>query len=314
MHSLLMRSPSARLLMGCAVILIAALLLEGTALASQPKQKTFTTPAAAVEALVKALRGSSEKELLAILGPNSRKLILSGDPVEDKKEREKFILRYDEKNHMKTSGKTKAILYVGSNDWPFPVPIVKTGQGWHFDTKKGREEILRRRIGRNELGAIQTCLAIADAEHEYATLDRNGDGRLEYAQKLLSTRGKTDGLYWEVKSGEKPSPLGPLAAKAQAEGYMKDDKPAPYNGYFFRILTAQGGDARGGTYSYLVNGNMIGGFALVAFPASYGDSGVMTFIVNFEGVVYQKDLGPKTVDIAKNMQAFNPDRTWKKAE
>jgi len=181
--------------MGCAIILIAALMFKGTALASQSKQKTFSSPAAAVEALVKALRVNNEKELLAILGPDSKKLILSGDPVEDKKDREKFILRYDEKNHMKTSGKTKVIHYVGVNDWPFPIPIVKTSQRWHFDTKKGREEILSRRIGKNELGAIQTCLAIVDAEHEYATFDRNGDGRLEYAQKLLSTRGKTDGLY-----------------------------------------------------------------------------------------------------------------------
>jgi hypothetical protein len=267
-----------------------------------------------VEALVKALRVNNEKELLAILGPDSKQLILSGDTVEDKKDREKFILRYDEKNHMKTSGKTKVILYVGANDWPFPIPIVKTGQRWHFDTKQGREEILSRRIGKNELSAIQTCLAIVDAEHEYATVDRNGDGHLEYAQKLVSTKGKADGLYWEVKPGEKPSPLGPLAAKAQGEGYMKDNKPAPYNGYFFQILTAQGSDARGGAYSYLVNGNMIGGFALVAYPASYGDSGVMTFIVNYDGIVYEKDLGPKTTDTAKIMEAFNPDKTWKKAE
>ena len=191
---------------------------------------------------------------------------------------------------------------------------MKTGDRWRFDTKQGREEILNRRIGENELGAIQTCLATVDAQREYAARDRDGDHLLEYAQKFESTKGKTDGLYWEVKPGEKPSPLGPLVAKAQGEGYMQGQKPAPYNGYFFRILTSQGKSAKGGAYSYLVKGNMVGGFAVVAYPATYAVSGVKTFIVNHDGVVYQKDLGPKTVKLAKSMKEFNPDKTWEKAE
>jgi hypothetical protein len=314
MYILQMRYPSARTLLGCAIILIAAVMFNGTALAAQAKQKTFVTPEETVQALVKALRDNNEKELLAILGPDSKTLISSGDKVDDRKGREKFILLYDEKNHMEKSGDKKVILHVGDNDWPFPIPIIKTGTGWRFDTRQGKEELLNRRIGEHELATIQTCLAIVDAEREYATIDRNGNGLLEYAQKLQSTKGKMDGLYWEVKPGEKPSPLGPLLAKARAEGYKKGENPAPYNGYFFRILTAQGKDASGGAYSYLVKGTMIGGFALLAYPASYGVSGVKTFIVNHEGVVYEKDLGPKTEEKAKSIKVFNPDKTWEKAE
>jgi hypothetical protein len=314
MRLLKMRYRSAHFLAGCAIILLAAAMFSGTALAAQTKQMGFLTPAAAVDALVKALGNGSEKEISGVLGPGSKALISSGDAVEDKKDREKFLLLYSEKNLLRMPSKSKFILYIGKNDWPFPIPIVKTGEFWHFDAKQGRGELLSRRIGKNELSAIQTCLAIADAEREYASIDHNGNGRLEYTQKLVSTKGKTDGLYWVVNPGEKPSPLGPLAAKAQGEGYTKTDKPAPYNGYYYRILSSQGAGARGGAYSYIVNGHMIGGFALVAYPASYGNSGVMTFIVNFDGIVYQKDLGPKTVDIALAMKSYNPDRTWKKVE
>ena len=309
-----MRYPSARFLSRCTIVLIAATMFSGNALAAQSKQMTFTTPAAAVDALIKALGNGSVKDISDVLGPGSEKLVSSGDAVEDRKDREKFILLYNEKNLLKMPSKAKFILNIGKNDWPFPIPIVATGNLWHFDAKQGMGEILSRRIGKNELGAIQTCLAIADAERDYATVDRDGNGRLEYAQKMVSTNGKTDGLYWEVKPGEKPSPLGPLAAKAQGEGYTKTDKPSPYNGYFYRILTSQGASAQGGAYNYLIKGHMIGGFALVAYPASYGNSGVMTFIVNFEGVVYQKDPGPGTVDIAGKMKTFNPDKTWKKSE
>jgi hypothetical protein len=289
-------------------------MFQGTALAAKAKQKTFGTPEAAVEALVKALRDGSEKELLAIFGPGGESLVSSGDKVDDRETRAKFIGLYDEKNRLQKEGEAKVILHAGDKDWPFPIPIVKTGDNWRFDTKQGREEMLNRRIGENELGAIQTCLAIVDAQREYAAVDRDGDGLLEYAQKFYSTKGKTDGLYWEVKPGEKPSPLGPLVAKAQGEGYMPGEKPAPYNGYFFRILTAQGKSAKGGAYSYLVKGNMVGGFAVVAYPATYAVSGVKTFIVNHEGVVYEKDLGPKTVKLAKSMKTYNPDKTWEKAE
>jgi hypothetical protein len=308
------RYPSARSLLICALALLVAVMFQGTALAAKPKQKTFGTPEAAVEALVKALRDGSEKGLLAIFGPGSEALISSGDKVDDRERREEFVRLYGEANRLEPAGDKKIVVHVGKNDWPFPIPIVQTGDNWRFDTKQGREEILHRRIGENELGAIQTCLAIVDAQREYATRDRDGDHLLEYAQKFESTKGKTDGLYWQVKPGEKPSPLGPLVAKARGEGYTKGEKPAPYNGYFFRILTAQGKDAKGGEYSYLVKGKMVGGFAVVAYPATYAVSGVKTFIVNHDGVVYQKDLGPKTVKLAKSMKTYNPDKTWEKVD
>ncbi len=309
-----LRYPSARTTLICALALFAFVILQGEPLAAQPKQKTYGTPEAAVEALVKALRDGREKDLLAIFGPGSEALISSGDKVEDRGRREEFVRLYDEANRLEPAGDRKSIVHIGKKDWPFPIPIVKVGESWRFDTKQGKEEILNRRIGENELDTIQTCLAIVDAEREYAAVDRDGDGLLEYAQKFVSTKGKTDGLYWEVKPGEKQSPLGPLVAKARSEGYSKKEKPVPYNGYLYRILTAQGKDAKGGAYSYLVKGKMIGGFAIVAYPAKYTVSGVKTFIVNQDGVVYQKDLGPNTAKLAKAMKEFNPDKTWEKAE
>jgi hypothetical protein len=313
MYIFQMRYPSARSLLSFAVTLIVVVMFQGTALAAKVKQKTFETPQAAVEALVKAIRDHNKKEHLAIFGPGSEALISSGDEVDDRESREKALLRYGEKNRLETEGDEKVILHIGNNDWPFPIPIVKTGERWRFDTKQGREEILSRRIGENERGAIQACLAYVDAQREYAVMDRNGDGLQEYAQTFRSTKGKKDGLYWEAAPGEEPSPLGPLVAKGRSEGYMKGEKPAPYHGYYFRILTAQGAHARGGAHSYLVKGKMVGGFALVAYPASYGVSGVKTFIVNHEGVVYEKDLGLKTAKLAKFMKAFNPDKTWKES-
>jgi hypothetical protein len=297
-----------------ALALAVVIALQGTALATQPKQKTFGTPEAAVEALVKALRDNDEKELLALFGPGSDTLISSGDKVDDRERREEFVRLYGEANSLEPAGDKKRIVHVGKKDWPFPIPIVKVGENWRFDTKQGKEEILNRRIGENEHEAIQTCLAIVDAQREYAAVDRDGDGLLEYAQKFWSTPGKKDGLYWEVAPGEPLSPLGPLAARAQSEGYQAGENPAPYNGYFFRILTAQGKNAKGGAYSYLVKGKMIGGFAIVAYPAVYASSGVKTFIANHEGIVYEKDLGPKTAKLAKSLKAFNPDKTWEKAE
>lgn len=314
MYLFRMRYPSARVLLSYTLALLVVGMFEGTALAAQAKQKTFETPEAAAGALVQALRDNNEKELLALLGPGSETLVSSGDEVADREQSAQFVRLYDEKNILEKAGENKMILHVGNNDWPFPIPIVMTGKDWRFDTKLGKEEILSRRIGRNELNTIQTCLAVVDAEREYATRDREGNGLLEYAQKFHSDKGKKNGLYWEVKPGEKPSPLGPLFAKAQGEGYKKKEKAAPYNGYFFRILTAQGKNAHGGAYSYLVKGKMIGGFALVAYPASYGVSGVKTFIVNHEGIVYEKDLGPDTAKRAKYMKDFNPDKSWEKVE
>jgi hypothetical protein len=309
-----MRYLSARPFLICALALLVAVMFQGVALAAKPKQKTFETPEAAVEALIKAVRDQNEKELIVIFGPGSETLVSSGDAVDDRERREEFALLCGEKRRLETTGDRIVILHVGNTDWPFPIPIIKTGERWSFDTERGREEIIYRRIGENELGTIKTCLAIVDAQREYAALDRDVDGLLEYAQKLHSTEGKMDGLYWEVKPGEKPSPLGPLVAQARSEGYIPGEKPKPYNGYFFRTLTAQGKNAKGGAYNYLAKGKMVGGFAVVAYPATYAVSGVKTFIVNHEGVVYEKDLGPKTAKLAKSMKAFNPDKTWEKAE
>jgi hypothetical protein len=309
-----MRYPSSRTLLVFALALLVAVMFQGTALAAKATQKTFGTPEAAVEALVKALRDHNEKELVALFGPGSEALISSGDKVDDRERSENFVRLYGDANRLEPAGDNKRIVHVGKNDWPFPIPIVKSADRWRFDTKQGREEILNRRIGENELDTIQTCLAIVDAQREYAALDRDGDGLLAYAQKFESTKGKSDGLFWQVKPGEKPSPLGPLVAKAQGEGYVKGEKPAPYNGYFYRILSAQGKSAKGGAYSYLVKGKMVGGFAVVAYPATYAVSGVKTFIVNHDGVVYQKDLGPKTGKLAMNMKLYDPDTTWEKVE
>jgi hypothetical protein len=289
----------------------------GHALAAEPKQKTFASPEEAVKALVDALKAGDTKALSAIFGPKGKDLVFSGDPVADKSGRERFVALYEQKQKLEQVGADKVILTVGNEDWPFPVPVVKKQGSWRFDANEGRQELLARRIGRNELSAIQVSLAYVDAQREYALKDRDSDGVLAYAQKFGSTPGKKDGLYWEVKEGEKLSPLGPLAAAAQKEGYAagkKGAKPAPYHGYYYRILKAQGKDAPGGAYDYVVKGKMIGGFALVAYPAQYGASGIMTFIVNHDGVVYQKDLGKNTEKTTQAMKRFNPDRTWKKVE
>lgn len=314
MFSFPARVPSARLLLIGVMALIFVIVLQGPAMAAKQRQMSFDSPEGVVEAFVKALGHHDEKALQALFGPGSESLISSGDAADDRQRREEFVRLYGEKNRLETVGDRKMILHAGNNDWPFPIPIVKTGERWRFDTKQGKQEILNRRIGENELEAIQTCLAIVDAQREYASMDRDGDGLLEYARTFASTPGKQDGLYWAAAPAEKTSPLGPLVAKARSEGYRKGEKPVPYNGYFFRILTGQGKSAKGGTYSYLVQDRMVGGFAVAAYPATYAVSGVKTFVVNHEGVVYQKDLGPGTAKVAKAMKTYNPDKTWEKVE
>jgi hypothetical protein len=301
-------------LIGMLAVLIAITGYEATAMAVPPQQQTFKSPDAAVKALMDATRADDVKALVALFGPASDDLISSGDDVDDARGRAMFVRAYDEAHRLEKAGDKKRILYVGKDDWPMPVPIVKTGKRWHFQTKEGREEILSRRVGKNEIGAIQTCLAIVDAQKEYATLDRDNDQFLEYAQKFESEKGKSDGLYWETAPGEPLSPLGPLVARATAEGYGKAEQLSPYHGYYFRILNAQGENANGGAYSYMVDGSMIGGFAIVAYPALYRASGVKTFIVNHGGVVYEKDLGPETAKLAAAITAFDPDKSWKKVE
>jgi hypothetical protein len=290
------------------------LIVSGALQAAQPDQRTFGTPELAVEALVKALGNNDEKELVAIFGKEGRAVTSSGDTVDDRNKREKFLRGYEIMHRIEMVGDTEAILVVGENNWPFPIPVEKIGGSWFFNTVRGREEILWRRIGENEYNAIQTCLAIVDAQREYAAEDRDGDGLLEYAPKFFSDTGTKDGLYWRVLPGEAVSPLGPLVAEAQAKGYRKGTKPVPYEGYFYRMLEAQGPFARGGAYSYRVNGKLLGGFAVVAYPARYAVSGVKTFTVNLDGIVYQKDLGPKTAESAQGMKEFNPDSTWEKTQ
>ncbi len=296
------------------VVLIALTGHEPAALAAQPQQKTFKSPEAAVKALVEAVRANDVAALEALFGPDSKDLISSGDDVDDARGRAMFVKSYDDAHRLEKAGEKKRILYIGKDDWPMPVPIVKTGKRWLFNAKEGREEILSRRIGKNELSAIQTCLAVVDAEREYATLDRDNNQLLEYAQKIDSGKGKRDGLYWETEPGAPLSPLGPLIASATEEGYGKGEPLSPYHGYFFRILTAQGEHAKGGAYSYIVNGSMIGGFAVVAYPALYRSSGVKTFIVNHEGIVYEKDLGPDSAKLAATMTVYDPDSSWKKTQ
>jgi hypothetical protein len=274
-------------------------------------QKTFSSAEEAVKAAVAAAKSNNDKELLAIFGARAKELLFSGDSVADEQRREEFLAAYDEKNRLATEGEN-TILIVGKQDWPFPIPIIKKGQSWMFDAANGKEEILNRRIGENELSTIQALLAIVDAEREYAMKDRDHNALLEYAQKFVSDPGKKNGLYWEAKQGEPQSPLGPIMARARSEGYkgQASTTPPPYHGYYYRILTAQGKDAPGGAYSYLVKGRMIGGFAVVAYPAEYGNSGVMTFIVNHDGKVFEKNLGPNTASISKGMKEYNPDKTW----
>jgi hypothetical protein len=278
------------------------------------KQKAFGSPEEAAKALAAASGAGDVKSLEAILGSGSASLLRSGDAVADRRGRERFAQAYAEASRVERQGDAKAILLIGKDEWPMPIPLVKGKEGWRFDARQGREEVLNRRIGRNELSAVQAMLAYVDAQREYYLRNPRKDKLLHYAQKFDSAPGKRDGLYFPTKAGEPPSPLGPLFATAKAAGYGKDGDgmPDPYHGYRYRILKRQGPDAPGGAYDYVVQGRMIGGFALVAWPASYGNSGVMTFIVNHDGVVYEKDLGPDTAAAVGKITRFNPDKSWKR--
>lgn len=295
--------------------LAAILLLLGatTTLAAAPAQKTFPSPDEAAAALVAAAKANDDKALLEILGPDAGPLLSSGDPVADQAARERFVKSYDEEHHFVPGPDDHTVLQTGKDQWPLPIPLVNTAEGWRFDTEAGQDELITRRVGRNELDTIQTCLAYVDAQREYYARNPQGGKLRQYAQKVASSPGKKDGLFWETADGEEPSPLGALIAQARAQGYAAGTgKPIPYHGYLFRILTAQGPHAPGGAYDYLVRGQMIGGFGLVAYPAVWGSSGVMTFIVNHDGVVYEKNLGSGTAKIAAAMKTFDPDESWVK--
>lgn len=277
-------------------------------------QKRFPSPEEAVEALVAAARADDLPAMLAILGPGSKELVSSGDSVADNASREKFVASYQQKNSLEARTTGTRILHIGADDWSMPIPIVKKGNSWGFDIGKGKKEILNRRIGRNELHVIDVIDAYVDAQHEYASRDCRGGGKVEFAQRIISTRGSRDGLYWEAKEGEEQSPLGPLVAQAAKEGYSAGGNLSPFHGYYFKVLKGQGKNAKGGAYDYVVKDKMILGFALVAYPAEYGNSGVMTFVVNQEGIIYEKNLGKNTRRLAEAMTVYNPDKSWKKVK
>jgi hypothetical protein len=277
----------------------------------------FPTPDQAAKALLDAARSGDHDRIAAVFGARHAELLSSGDEIEDQNNRATFVAEAEEKMSVEKAGENRATLRVGKANWPFPIPLVKNGGGWWFDAEQGREEIIDRRIGRNELSALSVINGYLEAQFEYADVDRDGDEVAEYAQKLWSEPGKFDGLYWEAEPGQPQSPLGPLVAAARAEGYGAKgatDRPSPYHGYYYRILTRQGSRASGGKYDYIINGNMIAGFGLVAFPAEYGSSGVMTFIVSHQGRIYQKDLGPKTGELAAALKEYDPEAGWERVE
>jgi hypothetical protein len=292
------------------VLMMGALLCS--AASGVAAQQAFKTPDEAASALVRAAEASDMKALVTVLGPDGEDVVASGDEVADAATREKFVAAYNAKHQITLEGDNKAIMVIGQEDFPLPIPIVRKDGMWRFDTAAGVDEILFRRIGKNELDAIQACLAYVDAQNEYAEKDRTGAGINTYAQRIISQPGKKDGLFWPTSQGEEESPLGELVAEATAQGYRVGGGRTPYHGYYFKILTKQGPAAPGGELDYIVNGKMIGGFALVAYPAEYRNSGVMTFIVNHTGDIFQKDLGPNTAKVAERMTSYNPDATWQK--
>jgi hypothetical protein len=278
-------------------------------------QPNFATPEDAVKALVAALRAGDRKAVIALMGAGSDYWLFTGDGVADADEWSRFLAAYDKKSAVAKSGDAKASLVIGADDWVLPAPLVKKGERWVFDGAAGSEETTNRRVGRNELNTIQTLLAIVDAQREYATNDVDRNGVANYARRFVSTPGTRDGLYWPVPAGAPQSPLGPLVGAATKEGYgAQTSEPRAYHGYHFRLLTAQGADAKGGAYDYVVKDQLLGGFAVVAWPSKYGVSGVMSFVVNQDGVVYEKDLGAGTASAVAKIPNFNPDKSWKRSE
>ncbi|HEX5217980.1 MAG TPA: DUF2950 domain-containing protein [Verrucomicrobiae bacterium] len=277
--------------------------------------QVFSTPEAAVAALGKAVSTTNRAALGTLLGSASEALV-NPDEVQGASELSKFSEAFNATNRLVRESDTRMTLEIGPDGWPFPIPLVKVASGWHFDTAAGLDELLNRRIGRNELDVLRVMRACVQAQREYASRDRDGDEVLEYAQKFASTEGKTDGLYWPTELNGEISPLGPMVADAQSEGYFDESTrakvgPQPFHGYLFKILKSQGKNAPGGKYDYVINGHMIGGFAFVAWPAEYGESGIMTFIVNQQGRVFQKDLGKATDKTASKMTTYDPDPSWK---
>ena len=293
--------------------LLASIVLAGAcyALRAAPPaaQRTFATPQEAAHALADAAEANDTAALLKILGPEGKDIVSSGDASEDKSGRSQFARLAAEKLQIRQDTADRNTILAGSQEWPFPVPLVFTGGRWRFDSAAGRVEVLARRVGRHELDAIEVCRGYVEAQMDFAA-HHGGSAPLHYAQSIVSSPGKQDGLYWE---GDPNSLVPKSFASAAAAMFAQGKRPVPYHGYYFRILKAQGPDAEGGAADYMVNGQMIGGFALVAFPAEYGVSGILTFIVNQHGIVYSKDLGANTMMLARKMTVFNPDKSWKPA-
>jgi DUF2950 family protein len=295
------------------------LLAQGAGHAQAPRQQTYASPEEAAAALASATRTHDAAALRAILGPDSEKLLSTGDRYADTEQQRRFAAAYDEKHQLTKAGPDHAELDVGADDWPLPIPIVQTDGRWHFDTKTGAQEIIDRRIGRNELAAIRVMLTYVEAQKDYFDLMKKRTGTGFYAQRLISTAGRQDGLYWPAVPGSAESPFGPLVDQAQDEGYpapgaLVGGKPIPYQGYYFRILKAQGPDAPSGAMTYVQSGRMTKGFAAIAWPSSYGSSGIMSFTVNQDGVVFQKDLGTDTERVASGITQFNPDLSWTRVD
>jgi hypothetical protein len=301
----------------CLAVTVPALELDTatSGRAAGAAQREFATPEQAVDALLSATRAEEPESLLAILGPRGAQLIHSGDPVADREGRERFAAAYDQAHHIEYEGSKEAVLFVGTEDWPLPIPLVHDSRGWRFDTRAGEQQIIDRRVGRNELNVIEVCRAYVQAQREYADIQASSGGERQYAQHFMSHTGQHDGLYWPVMGEEPESPLGPQVAQARAEGYgteSTDGKRHPYFGYYYRILTRQGSHASGGAKNYIAaDGRMSGGFALLAYPAAYGDSGIMTFIVNQNGIVREKNLGPHTASFARAIHEYQPDSSWR---
>jgi len=293
-----------------AALFLASGILANLGMAQEKGQTTFSTPEEAAQALYQAAKNNDERALLEIFGASGRQILYSGDEAEDAESRATFLQGYAEMHRLVQEPDGTVTLYIGDKNWPSPIPLVSQGHVWYFDTKAGKQEILFRRIGRNEISAIQICRELAAAEREFAQQHQ------EYAQKIFSDEGRHNGLYWQVAEGQPESPIGPLVAQAVTEGYAKNARgtEVPYRGYFFHILTSQGEDAPGGAKSYIDGGRMTGGFAFVAYPAEYRSSGVKTFLVSTDGVVFEKDLGRNTEASARSMKQFNPDSTWRRTE
>jgi len=292
------------------VAVLLTLWVPTRSMAQQPGQKTFSSAEEATNALVTAAQANDEKMMLDILGPDGKQIVSSGDETEDANSRTNFVKRYQEMHRLVKEPDGTTVLYIGAHNWPAPIPLMNKGKLVYFDTEAGKKEILYRRIGRNELSAIRICQELVAAQKEYSAEHK------EYARKIFSDEGQHDGLYWKAADGETQSPIGPLVASAVAQGYAKSQQgaPTPYRGYYFHILTRQGKNAPGGAKNYVVNGKMTEGFAFVAYPAEYRSSGVMTFVVNQDGAVYEKDLGKKSEARATSMKEYNPDSSWKKVE